>query len=357
MAKKTGPYVGVTGFMSRAEVTEALTMVPEGSARRLMVGVLMSSKTLAGQMNKWPGRYPKKEAVADIFIDDPRALNLIHYNTDNPNNLCAELRQIVELAGPHLDGFQLNVKWPSPSQIQLFREAFPDMYLLLQIGAGAMAETTSIEAFEEALGWYIPEIDAILIDPSGGKGEPFDAAKGMEYLRAARNHVTLELGIAGGLGPYTLHLLDPIVREFRHLSIDAEGQLRTPKPEDALCIGAMRTYLEDAFPILAGKELPGLKLVRGASAPYGFEGHIRNHGLGVNMWRTPRLAQHCALIVGDLLATGDRVLSPPREGGNGSVLLHLTGGFDGHWVGVPARIPIALLTKEDDAPAELWNMS
>lgn len=31
MAKKTGSYIGVTGFMSRSEVTEALAMVPEGS--------------------------------------------------------------------------------------------------------------------------------------------------------------------------------------------------------------------------------------------------------------------------------------------------------------------------------------
>jgi len=34
MAKKTGPYVGVTGFTSRAEVKKALAMIPEGSKRR-----------------------------------------------------------------------------------------------------------------------------------------------------------------------------------------------------------------------------------------------------------------------------------------------------------------------------------
>ena len=41
MAKKIGPYVGVTGFMSRNEVTTALSFVPKESTRRLMVGVLM----------------------------------------------------------------------------------------------------------------------------------------------------------------------------------------------------------------------------------------------------------------------------------------------------------------------------
>ncbi len=76
---------------------------------------------------------------------------------------------------------------------------------------------------------------------------------------------------------------------------------------------------------------------------------------GENMLRTERLAQPRALEIGDILATGDRVLSPPREGGNGSVLLHLTDGFDGHWVDVPARIPIALLTEDDNAPEAVWK--
>lgn len=259
MTKKVGPYVGVTGFMSRAKVIEALAMVPQGSTRRLMVGVLMSSKTLAGQSNRWPGRYPKKETIADIFIADPRALNLIHYNTDHPETLLTQLMEITELAGPHLDGFQLNTAWPPISQLEDYRKTYPEKFLLLQVGGKAMTQVESMERFTELVGAYLPMIDAILIDPSGGKGEALDAVKGVEYLHAVREYPTLGIGIAGGLGPDTLHLLDPLVREFPKLSIDAEGRLRTPKPEDELRIDAMRTYLENAFSILAGKELPSLK--------------------------------------------------------------------------------------------------
>lgn len=89
---------------------------------------------------------------------------------------------------------------------------------------------------------------------------------------------------------------------------------------------------------------------------YGFKRHLREYGCGRNRLRTNRLAQPGALIAGDIIATGDRVLSPPREGGNGSVLIHLTGGLSGHWISVPARIPIALLTKEDNAPKEVWDI-
>jgi len=87
--------------------------------------------------------------------------------------------------------------------------------------------------------------------------------------------------------------------------------------------------------------------------PMNFDEFIEDRGSGGNRLRTFRFAQPGALKEGDVLANGDRLLSPPREGGNGSVLLHLTGGWHGHWMGVPARIPIAFLTPEDKAPPEL----
>jgi adenine-specific DNA methylase len=84
--------------------------------------------------------------------------------------------------------------------------------------------------------------------------------------------------------------------------------------------------------------------------PISYEEYVLHRGTGNNQLRTHRFSHPEVLKKGDILANGDRLLSPPREGGNGSVLLHLTGGFDGHWIGVPARIPIALLTKADKAP-------
>lgn len=58
---------------------------------------------------------------------------------------------------------------------------------------------------------------------------------------------------------------------------------------------------------------------------------------------------------GDILATGSRVLSDPFIIEEGSVNLHLTGGKLGHHVRVLSNIPIALLTKDDNAPEELWS--
>lgn len=252
MAAKSGPYIGVTGFMSQAEVFEALLVVPPVSLRRLMVGVLMG--TLNGEQNKWPGRYPKKEAIGDIFVESPYALNLIHYNTDQPTRLLSQLFQITDLVGADgFDGFQLNIAWPPISQVRDYWEAYPDKYLLLQIGSRAMGQIESAERFAELLGAYLPMINSILIDPSGGKGLPLDAGKCREYLQVASEFHSLDLGVAGGLGPETLDLVDPLLEEFPGLSIDVEGKVRTQQPEDKLDLAAMRTYISQAFAKLDGK--------------------------------------------------------------------------------------------------------
>lgn len=91
--------------------------------------------------------------------------------------------------------------------------------------------------------------------------------------------------------------------------------------------------------------------------PYGFEEHLRKYGSGVNMLRTVRVAQPQALKRGDILATGERILAEPRQGFNGAVWVKMTGGNNGHWIELPSRIPLALLTEEDNAPDELWKES
>lgn len=353
MPKKTGPYIGVTGFTRQSEVKFALESVPHNNAHRLMVGVLMSSKTLRGEQNKWPNRYPRKEDVAGIFVDDPRALNLVHYSTDDRTTLANQLQEIEGLAGEAFDGFQLNVPWPPIEEIRKYRENSPNAFIVLQIGGRAIGGVDTIEEFVEKVQMYRELVDAVLIDQSGGEGKPLDINHSLYLLRSTRDGLidnTVSLGIAGGFEPDTLHRLHSIVREFPTISIDAEGKLRDR--EDRINLARVRVYLEDGLIILSGKELPGTRLYN-YGPPYGFEGHIRNRGNGTNRLRTDRLAQPGALQVGDILATGDKVLSSPREGGNGSVLIHLTGGFDGHWIGVPARIPIALLTKEDNPPPGL----
>ena len=60
------------------------------------------------------------------------------------------------------------------------------------------------------------------------------------------------------------------------------------------------------------------------------------------MVRLPFACDPRALRTGDQLVCGDYVLAEPEQGFNGSVRIKLTGGWDGHWIEVPSRLPIAI---------------
>ena len=111
--------------------------------------------------------------------------------------------------------------------------------------------------------------------------------------------------------------------------------------------------VEDSGPELEIRNLLGFPLYRYGES-YGLEEWVRLRGCGQNYLRTARFAQPGGLKVGDILATGEKVLSPPREGGNGAVLVHLSSGRkDGTWLSFPSRTALALLTTEDNPPEGL----
>ena len=245
------PYIGVTGFMSRWDVGEAIKELfsdgihssgqPDQLTHDLMVGVLASSKTLAGQPSKWPNRYPRVDAISKLFPPDRRTLNLIHYATNNHDTLGEQLLQLVQLGGPWLDGFQLNVAWPDAWQLQVLR----GKRLVLQLGNRALQEENDNPGnVVYRLMQYQGIITDVLIDMSGGKGIPLDPINVLNYVRAiAARYPDLGVTIAGGLSADTLELIQPIVTEFPWISFDAEGKLRTPQPEDQLILHATRRYL------------------------------------------------------------------------------------------------------------------
>lgn len=248
------PYIGITGFMSREEVDFVLSKMPENSDRLLMVGVLASSKTLVGKKNRWPNRYPEMDEIAEIFIYHPLALNLIHYNTREPETLSDQLSKMTILVGVNLQGFQLNIAWPSPREIALYRKKYHHKIIVLQIGSHAFEKinhspkklATKVAAEYEDL------VDYILLDPSGGYGKFFNPYKIRAYLEALREKdLHIGLGIAGGLGPKTLDLLELLITDFSDLSIDAEGKLRDEN--DNLDLEKAGKYLQGSFEIFSSK--------------------------------------------------------------------------------------------------------
>ena len=117
--------------------------------------------------------------------------------------------------------------WPDPD---LLRRAFAqrDLRIVLQIGTNAYRHVQmSPQKLAERLDAYKELVTDILFDPSGGLGHELNADAGLPALRAVHaRHPNIGLGIAGGLHAGSMHLIHAVAREFPHINIDAEGEIR-----------------------------------------------------------------------------------------------------------------------------------
>lgn len=248
-------YAGVTGFMSRDEVDRVLCAMNQPPPPLTMVGVLASSKTIRGETNKYPRRYPTLDALETVFPNYHGVLNLIHFNTKQPEVLLTDMRDAQELCGPACDGFQLNVPWPEHEVLEMYRgDGQPEKrVIVLQCGTAAldMVGNDPVE-LNDRLESYEGLIDYVLVDPSGGKGLDFDLDFMVRCLDVLSAHLpeSIGIGIAGGLHAQNLYKLWPLAeRHGFRFSFDAEGNLRDDN--DDLDINKASAYLESANLLLA----------------------------------------------------------------------------------------------------------
>lgn len=243
---RPGPYIGITGFKHRTQVN-AVSLAHTGSRRKLMVGVLASAKTLAGEHNP-DGRSPRCEDIAQIFLRGERFLNLVHYYTADHTLLEAQLDAAIRWGGKDCHGLQLNIDWPDPAVLKGFRRSWPGKKLVLQLG-GRFRPLTDCSAdylANRAVARYAGLVDYFLLDPSGGTGLQLDPFVLVKYLEALSDIIDedrwpIGLAVAGGLCADTLHLIDELCMMFHGLSFDAEGKLHGP--DGQLDIGKCTRYL------------------------------------------------------------------------------------------------------------------
>ena len=248
-------YIGVSGFMSRAEVDLALAAFPPAD-RLLMVGVLASSKTLAGTQNNYPRRYPMRDDIAGIFSDDPRCLNLVHYATggeSDPEELADALYEAIRYGGPHCHGLQVNAAWPPVGALREIREHLPDRRIVLQLGPGVLAAGPTVD-FVRRLDTYDGAVTDVLIDASGGRGLPIDLHTATRWLCEVGERIDAGRGIAGGLCAEAVPTIaDLLYFEEYGVSIDAEGRLRDDADGGGnLDLDKVRRYLAAAGGAIGG---------------------------------------------------------------------------------------------------------
>lgn len=261
-----GPYIGVTGITTAEEADQIHEYYGNscsailGSGQdwpALMCGVLVNQTTLSGQPSpRSPNRYPAIDRMAEIFktggSNRYRSLNLIHYNTSDVSTLPAQVAKIIELSSIALTGFQFNIRFPDPDLLRQIRDQFPWKYLLLQVGGGALqkvgwdgislAERLNPYAKTNGDGYQL--VDAVLIDPSGGRGKELDVDKVLSLINGV-SKMDFDLAIAGGFCADTIGLAKPFVDQWPNIAIDAEGRLRDP--DDKLSLTKVRAYFDAAL--------------------------------------------------------------------------------------------------------------
>lgn len=250
------PYVGITGFISDDEIKKILNELPSDRnlPRHVMIGALASHKTLNGEQNKHPNRYPPVGQIANIFGWHVNVFNVIHYSSKHPESLLDQLTRLVDFGGGYLEGIQLNMAWPDPRVLEKFgEECFPPFHwrgFILQVGNRAfeLVNNSPKRLAEKIAGEYRALIDYVLLDSSGGTGKLLNGEELAPYLEELYGAVPeLGIGVAGGLSYETLHVIRSLAEKYPRLSIDAEGRLRDEN--DNLDCVAAKDYLAAALEI------------------------------------------------------------------------------------------------------------
>lgn len=232
-------YIGITGFTEQYQVQKVLDSLPEAlpdhPQQLVMIGLLMSDKTLDGEPPSNPRRYPSLARAGEIFTPHKRALNLVHFNTHRSERLLNDLLAARDAAGPSCRGIQLNMPYPDLGALREYKKTYLDDVLVLQCGSSALApETKGIKVaawVASNVEKYIGTVDYVLIDPSGGEGKVFDVQLAIDCFLELSRFPDLGMGIAGGLNGRNLFKLHRLSRLFGNYSIDVESGVRTEADE------------------------------------------------------------------------------------------------------------------------------
>lgn len=247
------PYIGITDFTSSKEVEAMLAVFAEAFPSKkhtLMVGTMMSYKTLHGLPTKWAKAFPHHHQFRDIYRrKDPLLLNTLHYADYDGLTRPEDLARAILIAGhrgaassPTIDALQLDMVWPVECMIrsavamaedrieESTKEENPleDMKIILQVGSRAMElMENDPKRVAKRISEYRDTVHCVLFDRSGGLGKVMEPTLLQSYIKETKKRCKgLSIAVAGGLCSETLELIKPLIEEFPDISVDAQGKLR-----------------------------------------------------------------------------------------------------------------------------------
>lgn len=150
-------YVGVCDFTQEEQAIKMRDVLAKACKGMnvppvLMVGIMISFKTLWNIPSQWDGVFPLKDRLPKIFpAYDAGVLNTLHYadfhdpaGWPDEQNLFYSLSKAMDCAGPNLHAIQLDMTWPDPGMIAsaIHAQRRP-IGVVLQVGRQAFEEVNS----------------------------------------------------------------------------------------------------------------------------------------------------------------------------------------------------------------------
>jgi hypothetical protein len=224
------PYIGITGFMNMKQTHKMLDVFMRANPLTqwmLMVGVMMTYKTLQGVPTRWTEVMPNNEEIMNIFSSHPYCFGTLHYADYTETDFANSLKLALRFCPPEMRAVQLDMIWPQVGPILEMKSAEPHMKVVLQVGNAAFAQADETPTgVAEKLFAYGDAIDYVLLDRSMGRGAAMEAMAFVPFIEEITEKCpNLGIAVAGGLGPAHLHLVEPLVQRYPFLSIDAQTML------------------------------------------------------------------------------------------------------------------------------------
>jgi len=227
--------------------------IKEGQNRRLHVGVMMSYKTLHGHDTRWTKAFPSKESIADIF-GSSETMNCLHYADYVGIDVPQSLAHAISYGGTGINALQLDMIWPNPEHIvSAVSTSGKQFEVILQVGKEAIEQASdNPQEVVARIRDYEGVVQHILLDKSMGRGLGMDAEGLIPFARAIKEAFPCHgVVAAGGLGPISIGLVEPLADEFPDISIDAQGKLRpSGSALDPIDWNMAEIYLIEALKLL-----------------------------------------------------------------------------------------------------------
>lgn len=255
-------YIGVTGIDSQdsAKKVSAIynNLLPDSSNYQGMSGYLVSLNSMRG--NSVSKKFPDVNTLPGM-LETTRVsgLNTIHYNTHEPEYLGEQIGNLFIRDNIYNDNLcravQINTTWPNLEQLQYLKKQMPALDIILQLNR-TILKSNRVDITRKLIN-YNSLADFVLLDPSGGKGVPFNATEIAPFFRAVRHTLpTKPIILAGGFTPENTSIrLEELKDKLqtKEFGTDAQQGLRTfYGRDDYLDIDKVEQYVKAAVKFFNG---------------------------------------------------------------------------------------------------------